>query len=74
MGIDTGEGIVVVFVSLFRVVQGRDGADALSRNVTVRGSPHTESADIASHLYIVDKSKPHIVPAMPRKNGSSFWR
>ena len=74
VGIDTGEGIVVVFVSLFRVLQGRDGADAFSRNVTVRGSPHRESVDIASHMHIVDKSKPHIMPAMPRKNGASFWR
>jgi len=74
VAIETGDGIVVVFVSLFTVTEDREGAKTYKPNVTVRQFPLDDTMSYVSRMEIIDKNKPHAAQARSRKNKICFWK
>jgi len=74
VAIDTGEGVVVIFVSLFRVTQQSEGVNRYTPNLTVRQFPLDDTISYVTRMEIIDKNKPHIPQAISRMNEICFWK
>jgi len=74
VAIDKGDGIVILFVSLFKVSEDREGAKTYKSIVTVRQFPLEHTMSYASSMQVVDKNKPHGAQARSSKRDSCFWK
>jgi len=74
VAIDKGDGIVVLFVSLFKVSEDREGAKTFKSIVTVRQVPLDDTVGHVSSMQVVDKNQPHAARAGISKRHRCFWK
>ena len=74
VAIDKGDGIVILFVSLFKVSEDREGAKTYKSIVTVRQFPSEHTMSYALSMQVVDKNKPHGAQERSSKRDSCFWK
>ena len=74
VAIDKGDGIVILFVSLFKVSEDREGAKTFKSLVTVRQVPLDDTVGHVSSMQVVDKKQPHAARAGISKRHRCFWK